>query len=281
MKTKQILLTMFAMVLTCCHIFADTLTNSSTNLVRIIGDYSMMRGTNGYWIFVNPGEFWRGTWKENSNGLRTQLRVYMETNYGYSPKEGMYPVSTNLILRVEWGNAAKDLDGEYYMTPNRKFAKFQLLDTKGNIIPPNPNAGTNLMEEVLKDIKSVGSFPDIPRKLVYETNLPAWVSPYNGSLVADFPKTISTNVYPRIESSGVNGKYYSDILGKTYSGTNQPPYVIGFLKLDETYSITNAGDYTLTVQPVLYKRSNTNQAILNRVDLPSVATKVHLLPNVK
>jgi hypothetical protein len=281
MQTNKMLLIMFAIGLTCCHIFADTLTNSSANLVRKIGDYSMMRGTNGHWIFMNPGEFWRGTWKENRNGLRTQLRVYKETNYDYSQKRGMYPVSTNLILRVEWGSALKDLDGEYYMTPNRKFAKFQLLDAKGNIIPPNPNSGTSLMEGVLKDINSVGSFPDIAIKFIYETNLPTWASPSNGSLMADYPKTISTNVYPRIESSGVNGKVDSDILGKTYSATNQPPYVIDFLKLDEVYSITNEGDYTLTVQPVLYKRRSANSKFLDRVDLPSVTTKVHLVPNNK
>lgn len=277
MKIKKALLIILTIGLNYCFIHADEVANNSTNpFVRKMGGYSVI-WTNKYAIFVNPSEFWNGVWKENNNGLRTQLRIYMETNYDYPPKGGMYPVSTNLMLRVEWGSAVKDLDGGYYMTPNRKFAKFQLLDANGNIIPPNPNVGTNLMTKVLKDIKSVGSFPDITSKFIfiYETNLPAWASPSSGSLVADFPKTISTNVYPRIE---YNGMARGDILGKTYSGTNYPPQVIGFLKLDKIYSITNAGDYTLTVQPVLYKRNNTNQAILNRVDLPSVTTKVHLVP---
>ena len=62
-------------------------------------------------------------------------------------------------------------------------------------------------------------------------------------------------------------------------------------ELGDLYSITNEGDYTLTVQPVLYKQGNgTNLTdkfgnkytdILNRVDLPSVTTKVHLVPNMK
>jgi hypothetical protein len=71
------------------------------------------------------------------------------------------------------------------------------------------------------------------------------------------------------------------MVGEIGAATNMPPFYVGLLKLDEIYSVTNEGDYTLTVQPVLYKRSNTNQATLNRVDLPSVTTKVHLVPNVK
>jgi hypothetical protein len=62
------------------------------------------------------------------------------------------------------------------------------------------------------------------------------------------------------------------------SVTNFPPLGINALKLDEVYSITNEGDYTLTVQPVLYKkRIETN--LLDRVDLPSVSTKIHLMPS--
>jgi hypothetical protein len=90
--------------------------------------------------------------------------------------------------------------------------------------------------------------------------------------VAEFPKTINTNVYPHQE--------YTGMIGKTGCVTNRPPDYLGFLKLDEIYSVTNEGDYTLTVQPVLYKqRIGTN--ILDRVDLPSVTTKVHLVPNAK
>ena len=50
------------------------------------------------------------------------------------------------------------------------------------------------------------------------------------------------------------------------------------LKLDEVYSITTKGDYTLTVQPVLYKRRNADATTLDRVDLPAVTTKVHFDP---
>lgn len=278
MRTNQLLLVMLATALGCLA-YADGLMDNSTNPVIKIGDYSMERGTNGNYIFANPGEFWNGVWKEDTNGWRVQLRVYPETNFKFVEGRA-FPLSTNLMLRVEWGSAVTNSGGGYYMSPNGKFARFELMDAKGNSIPPNPNAGTNLLERTLKSNTGLISFPDIPRKLVYETNLPAWLAHSSGSLVADFPKTISTNVYPYIESIGFNGKFDSDIRGEIWSVTNQPPHLIGFLKLDEIYSVTNEGGYTLAVQPVLYKlRVGTN--VLDRVDLPSVTTKVHLVPNAK
>jgi hypothetical protein len=71
------------------------------------------------------------------------------------------------------------------------------------------------------------------------------------------------------------------MIGKIDCVTNWPPPYLGFLKLDEIYSVTNEGDYTLTVQPVLYKRRDSNSKFLDRVDLPGVTAKVHLVPNVK
>jgi len=269
MKTKQILLALIMIGFNGHFIYADDLTNQSTNPIVNVGGYSMMRGTNGYYKFVNPSEFWNSTWKEDTNGWRVQLRVYP-----------MNPIETNLILRIEWGSAVKNSGDGYYMTPNGKYAKFELLDAQGNVIPPIPHAGINWMELILENQGGLISFPDIGRKLVYQTNLPSWVSLSNGLLVSDFPKTISTNVYPRIEYSRVGGKTYSDIIGKIDSTTNRPPFFVGLFRLDYIYSVTNEGDYTLTVQPVLYKkRIETN--ILDRVDLPSVTTKVHLVPNEK
>ena len=66
-----------------------------------------------------------------------------------------------------------------------------------------------------------------------------------------------------------------------FSANKGPGRIISF-KLGDLYSITNEGDYTLTVQPVLYKQFNhTNRDILDRVDLPSVTAKVHLISNAK
>jgi len=253
---------LLAVGLSCCLVYADGLTNNQSNITVVRhGSYVYTWiWTNNRVIYMNPSEFWPGTWKEDTNGWRVQLCIYPEANYWY-PKEGAgHPISTNLMLSVDWGSVTKSsLDGHYYRPPNGKFAKFELLDAKGNVISSNPNAGSNLL------IKLSGG--------TYGTNLPTWVSPASGSLVAKFQKTISTNVYPQDQ--------YSGMVGEIGAATNMPPFYVGLLKLDEIYSVTNEGDYTLTVQPVLYKRSNTNQAILNRVDLPSVTTKVHLVPNVK
>jgi hypothetical protein len=280
MKIKKIFLTMLVIGLCNRLAHADEIANNSTNKTIKRSGYSMMRGTNGHLFFVNPSEFWNGAWKEDNNGWRVQLCVYMQTNHWYPPKGGVgYPISTNLMLSVQWGSAVRNSGGGYYMTPNGKFAKFELLDSKGNVIPPNTKAGTNLLIEMYNWNSSRVSMMSLgpnqsPPTVLYETNLPAWVSPASGSLTAKFPKNITTNVYPRQEFTGM--------IGEIDCVTNWPPPYLGFLKLDEIYSVTNVGDYTLTVQPVLYRRYNhTNDAILDRVDLPSVTTKVHLVPNGK
>ena len=276
MKTKNVFLTIFAICLSHCLAHADGLANNSTNKIIKNSGYSMMRGTNGHLFFINPSEFWNGVWKEDANGWRVLLRIDMETNWVSNGKV-FYPASTELMLRVQWGSAVRNSGGGYYRTPNGKFAKFELLDAKGNVIPPNPNAGTNLLIEIYNWYQNSAPTMSLgrnqsPPKVLYEKNLPTWVSPASGSFVAKFPKTITTNVYPHQE--------YTGMIGKIDCVTNWPPPYLAFLKLDQIYSVTNEGDYTLTVQPVLYKqRIGTN--ILDRVDLPSVTTKVHLVPNVK
>jgi hypothetical protein len=285
MKTRQIVLAMLTIGLSRYLACADGLTNNPNLRIVRNGSYTytiLYTRTNNGFIYVNPSEFWQGTWKEDANGWRVQLLVYPEANYWY-PKEGAgHLISTNLILRVEWGSAVKNSGGGFYMTPNGKFAKFELLDSKGNVIPPIPQAGINWMKVIIES--QSGLFSDFgiheKDKLVYQSNLPSWVALTNGSLVGDFPKIISTNVYPRIEADTDYGTNFSDIRGEIWSVTNHPPPYLGLLKLDEIYSVTNEGDYTLTVQPVLYKkRIETN--LLDRVDLPSVTTKVHLVPNAK
>jgi len=278
MQTKRILQIILVIGFCRYSTSADGLTNNLANPVKIMGGYSAMRGTNGHYVFINPSEFWNGVWKESGNGWRTQLRVYPQTNVTFINGIAR-PLSTNLMLRVEWGSPVKNSGGGYFMSPNGKFARFELKDIDGNVVSPNSDAGTNLLERVLKGIKSFRSFPDIPCELIYQTNLPAWASPITGSLVASFPKTTSTNMYPRIECSGDAGKFGGDIQGETIFVTNRPPVNIGLFRLDEVYSIINEGDYTLTIQPILYKhRSGTN--ILDRVDLPGVTTKVHLVPEL-
>jgi len=268
MRTKQLFLAVLAIGLSRCLIHADGLAGNSTNpAVKKLGGYSVLYDTNRNFTFVNPSEFWDGTWKEDTNGWRVQLRVYSETNLTLFRDGLVDPLSTNLILRVEWGSAVKNSGDGYLLSPNGKFAKFELLDAHGKVVPPNPNAGTNLLERTLENYPA-------KLNLTYEPHRPAWASPSSGSLEANFPPLTTTNVYPRFP--------YGGIAGEIGSVTNRPPFFISFLKLDNVYQITNEGDYTLTVQPVLYKRYNhTNTAILDRVDLPAVSMTIHLVPNAK
>lgn len=99
------------------------------------------------------------------------------------------------------------------------------------------------------------------------------MTPNSGSLVARFPKAIPISIYPRSR--------WGYILGGLWTVTNRPPSAINFLTLDEVYSVPKEGDYTLTVQPVLYRRSDSDAGVLDRVDLPAVTTRVHLVPNAK
>jgi hypothetical protein len=188
-----------------------------------------------------------------TNGWRALL--YVSTNTSYMSVIAAGSLITN--------------SGPGYLTaPYGKFAKFELLDSDGKVMQPKLDAGTNMLKWYDHD-------------LIYDTNQPAWASPTNGSLAVDFPETTTVKVFPHGRGGGVAGVFIFS--------TKQGPLPISKFVLGDLYSITNEGDYTLTVQPVLYKFGNgTNLTdmfgnkytdILNRVDLPSVATKVHLVPN--
>jgi hypothetical protein len=221
-------------------------------------------GTNGRSFFVDPPEFWSGTWKEGANGWRVQLRVYYNTNFFLRNGVG-FPVSTNLMLSVEWGSPTKDSGGGYFLAPNGKFARFELMDANGNVVPPNPTAGRG----ALGKWGNINKYPG--GGLSYETvDPPDWLSLESGSLVASFPTTISTNVYPHFPDTG-------QMAGEIGASTNRPPFLLAFLKLDQIYSITNKGEYTLVVQPVLYRKQGvTNDEVLERVDMPCVTIKLNL-----
>ena len=59
-------------------------------------------------------------------------------------------------------------------------------------------------------------------------------------------------------------------------GTNHFPVILAQIQLNEIYDITNEGEYTLTVGPVIYE-SEVNLAYLDRVDFPYLSGKMHLM----
>jgi hypothetical protein len=210
----------------------------------------ILRADGKYVRNTNMDRFWRiGVWKEMTNGWRVLLFA-----------------STNIfdLSGVTVGSKVADSGFGYFMAPYRKFAKFELLDSKGIIVQPKPNAGTNMLKGYYHDLAN-------------QTNLPAWASPTNGSLAVDFPELTTAGVFPHFHS--LSGAI---VVGFWFSAKIGPMPICTFV-LGDLYSITNEGDYTLTVQPVLYKYqlpSDLNdKTLFHRVDLPSVTTKVHLVPS--
>jgi hypothetical protein len=197
---------------------------------------------------TNTDRFWRHlVWKEMTNGWRVALGVTTNTSDQWG---------------VALGSILTNSGPGYLKPPYEKFAKFELLDSDGKVMQPKPNAGTNLLKWYAND-------------LLYQTNQPVWASLTNGSLVVAFPETILAKDYAHY----IGGS----IVGDFRFSTKQGPMPICLFTLGDLYSITNEGDYTLTVRPVLYKynpRKNinglNNTNVLHRVDLPSVTTKVHL-----
>jgi hypothetical protein len=266
---------------------ANGLVNLSTNLIVRIGQSSVILETNGNYKFANPAEFWQRIWKDDTNGWRVQL--CLQTN-GFN---------SNPVLRVECGNVLINSGGGYLRSPNGKFAKFELRNANGDIIVPKPNAGTNLLKDVYFDQG-------------YGTVQPVWAISPNGAMEQSFPPTILTNVYPKYPQCANCG-----IVGYISVGKDSPPALLNLLNVDDLYSITNEGIYTLCVQPIIYKQrldffpasreklmeilekqghdnvasyisngvyfvnTNATDPALHRVDLPSVTTKIHLIPNVK
>lgn len=81
------------------------------------------------------------------------------------------------------------------------------------------------------------------------------------------PSQIPIHVFPRWPDGEIKGDFGFI--------SNGPPEFLGECSLYDLYSVTNDGDYTLKVSPVLY-RIGTNPSIVTLVDLPSVATTIHL-----
>jgi len=103
-----------------------------------------------------------------------------------------------------------------------------------------------------------------------------------------FPKQISVGEYRRDRVGGIRNLFYLHT-------TDTPPTTVGRHKLNDVFSITNEGDFLLTVQPVLFKDTNdlnqhfplwgptmtvadSNTNFFERMDFPSVSAKIHLFP---
>lgn len=130
-------------------------------------------------------------------------------------------------------------DANCFWTPDGKFAKFELLAPDGAVVRPKKGK----------------------------------------SLEADYPQRISVRAYPRWPDGAIKAMDFGVV-------TNGGPDTVGRYRLNDLYSITIEGTYTFTVHPVIYKdksgvSEDGNMAatnLLDRVDLPSVSAKIHLIP---
>lgn len=165
---------------------------------------------------VNVTALWPGVWKEDTNGLRVELRF--ETEGGQT------------ALRIGVGSVVFNSLGGYVGFPRGKFARFELQDSNWVVVP------------FIKGMTMEGQLP---------------------------PK-ISINDFPRWPNGGL----------KTHIGffTNGGPFILTYAKVDDLYRIKREGDYTLAICPTIYK-FGTNPEYLDRIDLPCVTTKIHLVPS--
>jgi len=202
------------------------------------------RGLDGRHIWnTNVAELWDGIWKQNADGWRVQLKFF-NTN------------SPEMCVVVRVGSITKNSGLGYVPPPDRKFLKFELMDTNGNALQYRWRAAARDYE------MRYGKGVACPRP---------WLSLLDTSLEEAFPATISGDLYPRFKDGT-----WVDYVGFLSNG---PPCQIGYVKFKDNFLIKTEGDYILTVRPVLYKmRGGTNENILNRVDLPTVTAKVHLMP---
>jgi len=90
------------------------------------------------------------------------------------------------------------------------------------------------------------------------------------SVESQFPAQIPEYKFPKWPDGGF----------KAHFGffSNSPPVYLNEIALGQIYQIKVAGDYTFTVCPIIYKHE-INAPYFDRVNLPCVTTKIHLLPN--
>ena len=92
------------------------------------------------------------------------------------------------------------------------------------------------------------------------------------SLEGHFPPRISVKDIPRSP--------FGELNNHIAFFTNGGPFTLANVNIAKLYQIPKENDYALTVCPVIYK-FGTNVNYLERVILPSVTLKIHLIPAQK
>jgi hypothetical protein len=219
-----------------------------------VAEYTLRGFDEKHYWNTNFSENWWGVWAEDTNtGWRVNLRI-LPTN------------APNMEMTIHVGSIVTNSGPGLLPTPDGRYAKLELFDVNGNIVPIKKGVATKLYEKRNAVMLSA-------RNELVNTHPP---SDEDASVEENYPDTISDLGYPRWK----NGSFLH------FCGfvSNGPPCQIGYIKFNDIFSIPAEGDYTITVQPVLFRMhldGGTFQGYLDRVDLPSVTTKAHLVPDVK
>ncbi len=212
---------------------------------------------------TNMAENWQGTWVEDANTRwRVDLRFY-RTN------------TPNVEMSVQAGSIATNSGAGLLPPPDGKYAKLGLLDASGKAVPTRRGAALNLY------LSQYGGYSEVSTLVKVSVNLHL-PSESDATVERNYPDTISDLEYPRANRDFSRSKKGGFLEISTGFVSNGPPCHIGFIRFNDIFSIEKEGDYTLTVQPALYRMHNdgeTFQGYLDRVDLPCVTTKVHLKPS--
>jgi hypothetical protein len=220
------------------------------------------RGWNQKHVWdTNMVENWWGMWVE-------------DTNTGW--RMNLCPIRSNAVdeaVIIKVGSIVTNSGVGLLPSPDGKYAKLELTDSNGTVVPTRTGAATKLY-----NVKY--AVTPVNEKQFVNRHPP---SGDDATVVRNYPDAISDLEYPRWYVGG-NPLARGAFIQPAGFVSNGPPCHIGFIRFNDIFSIKAPGDYTLTVQPVLYRMhydGGTFQGYLDRVDLPCATTKVHLDPNVK
>jgi hypothetical protein len=254
MNVKEICLVVMVAVSSSTFVCAAQPTNApvETEPPGLAHVLEYHRGLDGklHWN-TNMAVNWWGIWVEDTN---TAWRVDLK----------MYGTNTpDMKMTVHVGSILSNSGAGLLPTPDDKFAKLELTDSNGKLVPTKSGAALALYEYGGTNISRPHPLP----------------SAGDTSVEENYPATIADTEYPRWKSGdGLTAGRFVKFVGFVSNG---PPCHIGYIKFNDIFSIKTEGHYTLTVQPVLYRMhydGGAFQGFLDRVDLPCVATEVHLVP---
>jgi hypothetical protein len=143
--------------------------------------------------------------------------------------------------------------------------------------PISPNREINILIMSLNKKGLTYVFPPsgkFPMQILRDES-GAIIDPVNGKTEGELPKRISANDLPHT----IDGKFRGH--GTMYQFFLLGPTNVNMLadfKINDIYDIKKAGNYTLTVFPVVYG-FETNYQFVDRVDLPVATTKIFLFPS--